>query len=297
MNVLVTGHKGFIGSRMLQEIKRFVPNVNTIEGDILGAKINEKYDIIYHLAAKRRNESNFQKEYNVTMKICSMLRPGGQLRYASTFMVYQDNQTCLEGSPLNPIGEYGKWKLKCEEYIKQFVHNPFIFRLGHVYGEYAPHGFIKTAFDTYKRNETLELYDGGNVKMNFVHVNDVVQGMRTTAKTGIFNLGGENRMLETVANWVGVDIKKSEKAGAGFKNIAIVSTKAISAGWMPQGNLRKFIEKNRPERNRNGNTSTSLNISSSSKMRGNTGDGNDKTTGASHAGSHGKKRRAKLYSK
>ena len=205
MKVLVTGHKGFIGGEFYRHIKEYFRNDTVVfEGDLLKMDFRSKYDIIYHFAAKNRKETDFSNELELTKKLVSLLNHGGEFRYASSFMVYADNQIAHEASKIDPRNEYARSKLECEKYIIENVKKYFIFRIGHVYGKNAVRGFIKTLFDARSNGKTIEIFDGGTVMMNFIHVDDVISMMRTAFVPGIYNVGNENILLNTLAQYASV---------------------------------------------------------------------------------------------
>lgn len=61
--------------------------------------------------------------------------------------------------PTNPINEYGKSKLKGEEYIREIWSNHFIIRTSWLYSKKFGHNFYRTILEKAKRDEDIHVTD------------------------------------------------------------------------------------------------------------------------------------------
>lgn len=91
-----------------------------------------------------------------------------------------NNYSFTESSPLNPVSAYGLSKLIAEKYI-HFVNrnahfSSVILRPSNVYGDYQnlikPQGIVGVAFKAILDRKPIELYNGGMIVRDFIHVLD-----------------------------------------------------------------------------------------------------------------------------
>tara|TARA_B100000686_G_C16788254_1_gene976798 strand:+ start:1428 stop:2369 length:942 start_codon:yes stop_codon:yes gene_type:complete len=209
-NILITGGAGYIGSiltptlleqnyevtvldNLLFKQKSLLgccsyKNFEFIEGDIcdieLTKKIIPKFDIIIPLAAivgapackknpiiaKLVNEEasmNFMNATSINQKIIFPTTNSG-------YGIGEKDKFCDETTPLNPISEYGKQKVKIEKaYLDK--GNAVSFRLATVFGmsprmrtDLLVNDFVDKAI----RDRVLILFEE-NFRRNFIHIRDV----------------------------------------------------------------------------------------------------------------------------
>lgn len=139
VNILITGHKGYIGSALMRVLSQ-TAHINKVVGydivdgdDILDynrlrdVMIVNKPDIVIHLAAississcNSNPKQAFMTNGKGTKNVLDAMKEAGcdHIIYASTSSVYGNNyNTLTETTPLNPFSVYGLSKLVGEHAI------------------------------------------------------------------------------------------------------------------------------------------------------------------------------------
>lgn len=124
------------------------------------------------------------------------------IAFASTSAVYGDlgDQVLHEDiGPLFPISNYGAMKLASEAVISAAAENwlkqAFIFRFPNVIGIPATHGVIMDFIEKLKKTpNNLMVLGDGTQKKSYLHVNDLIDAMRTicriaSERLNYFNIG------------------------------------------------------------------------------------------------------------
>lgn len=232
--VLITGGAGFIGSHVAERFPRrgydvyIVDNLSTGKKENVREKAVEKIfvtdilnverliqifeeispDIVIHMAAQPSLLTSIERPVQdlsvnglgtlIIAKFCKHYKVK-KLVYASTSAVmdseiqYPDNSIIWQRTPKNP---YGISKLIGEIYIKYFLPDSIILRLGNVYGpRQVPLGenqliprAIRYALDL----DEFEIYGSGNQTRDYVFVEDVANAFYLASKSekaGIFYVG------------------------------------------------------------------------------------------------------------
>lgn len=193
--VLITGHKGFIGSHL----KTLIPNSTGIDlkdgDDILMYLPKTKFTHIFHLAALRSvpaGESS-PKDFieNNCWGTCKLMRTYPDARIIN-----------ISSSSVNePKSVYGATKAFAEM-IGNMHKNCLNVRLYNVFGEGQPEisGAVVPKFIISKLRflGTPTVYGDGSQKRDFTYVGDVVRNLRDlmfkSKKTGTIHLGYSSQM-------------------------------------------------------------------------------------------------------
>lgn len=213
MNVLVTGHKGFIGSHTVALLKQMGYSVFGMDTakhahNIRGLKIPEvipgditaiadhflegrEIHAIIHLAAQPSLLSSIDDPVNDcavnaigTIKLLLAARRAGVKKFvfSSTSAVYNPGaQIPLteEYTRLAPSRPYGISKMAAESYIRAIFPRAIIFRYGNVYGpKQVPVGenqIVPRFLSFIYNGQPFEIYGDGKQVRDFVYVEDVAR--------------------------------------------------------------------------------------------------------------------------
>lgn len=216
MNILVTGHRGFIGQNMVAHLDRLGHVVTGFEwGDVLPEI--EQYDQVIHLGAiSSTTELNVEKvitqnyKFSVDLLDLCIFR-NIPFQYSSSASVYGLNQQFTETSPVDPRTPYAWSKYMFELYaagklaqgFRYFnVHGPCEDHKGSQASPY--HQFTKQA----KETGVINVFENSeNFLRDFVPVSTVIdahiQFMEMPDVSGVWNVGtGTAKSFLDVANEV-----------------------------------------------------------------------------------------------
>ncbi len=165
MNILVTGHRGFIGGylwKALGDVKKI--GIDKKEGnDILNTPLPD-VDCIYHLAAQVDVGSSITDPMgdardNILATIAIAKK------YPQTRIIYT-----ASAASLNITSPYGLSKKTAADYIKLFCKNYVIVTLPNLFGEGG-----RGVLEIFKNNDTCTIFGDGTQTRDFVHVEDIAQ--------------------------------------------------------------------------------------------------------------------------
>jgi len=142
MKILVTGASGFIGSRLATKLaeknhsvfglvhknKSTNPEIKIINGDLTDSRFsipNEKFDVVFHLAAVTPMEKNKKilknVNFNGTVNLFNQIKDKTELLvYVSGLGVFGDPGDIIidENTPLKPHTNYTKIRLEAQQYLE-----------------------------------------------------------------------------------------------------------------------------------------------------------------------------------
>jgi ADP-L-glycero-D-manno-heptose 6-epimerase len=217
MKILLTGHKGFIGSHMLRALQAHGHQVSVYEwGDILPSVMEQ--DWVIHMGAisattERNVEKVMTQNYDFTVQLYEACHTFGvNFQYSSSASVYGLVSTFREDAELDPRTPYAWSKYLTERYIQQHPMGATtqIFRYFNVYGpEGEEHkGSQASPYAQFKRQaaETgrIQVFEGSDRFLrDFVPVSRIVDThlkFLTVKESGIWNVGtGRPRSFMDVA--------------------------------------------------------------------------------------------------
>jgi UDP-glucose 4-epimerase len=188
--ILVTGHKGYIGSRLYKTLKERECG-HTIYGIDLKAGQNilkdlptGPFDYIFHVAANPRVEDSIKRpshtlEHNVlaTSKILELAKNSGTKRviFSSSSAIYGDGD-----GPLSPYGLHKLMsEMECRLYSQLYGVDTVCLRYFNVFSQDQPYGgsystVISAWMEMIRYNNSLRLDGDGEQTRDYVHVEDVV---------------------------------------------------------------------------------------------------------------------------
>jgi UDP-glucose 4-epimerase len=173
MNVLVTGHRGFIGSHIYEDLKSKNYNVYGYDlGDILE---DVKYDVIIHMAArgliresKKHPYEYFKYDLQLPVKFLELARKNNAL------FIFPSSGSIEEVT--NP---YSLSKKNSEEWIelysKLYGLKYFILKFFNIYGPGSRKGAVYLFTKAAINNETATVYGDGSHIRDYVYIGDVVK--------------------------------------------------------------------------------------------------------------------------
>lgn len=226
MKILLTGHKGFIGSHLLKKLKEENHEVSTYEwGEILPPIIEQ--DWVIHIGAiSSTTEKDIEKVMLQNVDFTTHLykackKYGVNFQFASSASLYGLNNEFKETSPLDPRTPYAWSKYLCERYIKERIGGNItqIFRYFNVYGpEGEEHkGSQASPYCQFKKqaeqNGVIKVFEGSeNYHRDFIHISEVVDYHLRFLKcqqSGVFNIGtGTTKSFLDVAKSFSVPIEE-----------------------------------------------------------------------------------------
>lgn len=182
------------------------PRVTIVRGDVKDLpKLKDAmvgHDHVYHFASNpdiakaiTQPDIDFWEGTYLTQNVVEAMRQAGvsKLTYASGSGVYGDTGTTPvfeDFSPMLPISTYGASKLAGEALIGAYCYmfglNAVAFRFANVVGPHQTHG---VTYDFVRRllmdPTQLPILGDGQQSKSYVHVDDVVAGLRFIAARGI----------------------------------------------------------------------------------------------------------------
>ncbi|MDI6721799.1 MAG: NAD-dependent epimerase/dehydratase family protein [Candidatus Aenigmarchaeota archaeon] len=273
MKVLVTGGAGFIGSNLVDYLIKEGHEANILDSIASGKKninkkakffegdIRDEDDVraamhgcqaVFHLAAiadarEDGDDINYNVNYLGAKNVFDMARENGaKIIFTSSAAVYGDKQTaCKEDGKCEPIGEYGKNKLRSE---KAAGRDAFILRMFNVYG---PRGnsVVNRFCERIPEYNEIHVFGNGLQTRDFVHVNDVIEALVLGLdRVGVYNAG--TGIETTVLNLIDMifnltrnkpnvryDMAKNE-----IKRSKADISKIKKLGWEPKITLKDGIK-------------------------------------------------------
>lgn len=255
--ILITGGAGYVGAALVpyllekgykitvldlmiygEDVLKKNTNLKIIKGDIRNVELLKKeiptHDIVIHLACIS-NDPSFELNPKLGKSInleafLSLVKISKQSSvkkfiFASSSSVYgiKKEKYVHENISLQPLTDYSKFKVECENILQQYVSEnftPIIIRPATVCG-YSPRQRldvivnILTNFAYNKRK--INVFGGEQLRPN-IHIKDMVKAYEVLIKAPkdkisgeIFNAGFENKtvleLAETVKKIIGKDVK------------------------------------------------------------------------------------------
>lgn len=223
--ILITGAAGLVGKALFSSLDYLKPigldfgitesdeNSNLFKHDLRDEKAVKKLingyspEIVFHFAAltsPQRNEENPQLAYDghikITNNILNNLNNDTHMIFLSTDKVFDGIDPCPdEESQARPLWVYGKFKLQCEQLIRQRLKKFHIFRLGIVHSlgdccvlskEAGPGSFIDKAIIDLKASREVAAFS--NVQRCYVRLSLLVKLLEMAidnSNYGVYHVG------------------------------------------------------------------------------------------------------------
>jgi len=262
MKILITGHKGYIGSKLYKkslELGYYVKGIDLKDGeDILNCLPNESFDYVFHMAALPRVEYSvlnpsytMKQNVLVTSVLLEWSRKNNVKRiiFSSSSAVYGDTQDKPE-----PKSPYGLHKLvselECRLYSELYNLDTVCLRYFNVYSEDQLFGgsystAICAWMEMIRTNKPLRIDGDGEQTRDFIHVNDVVEAnifcinYKDKFNGNYYNIGsGKSISLNYIKDYINkynkVEWNMSKPRIGDVKNTKADITKMLELGWSPK---------------------------------------------------------------
>tara|TARA_R110000824_G_scaffold28264_11_gene95223 strand:- start:4490 stop:5323 length:834 start_codon:yes stop_codon:yes gene_type:complete len=187
-NILVTGHKGYIGKHLYRELKRLFHEVDGIDlkdgKDIIHCLPKKSYDYVFHLAALPSVPYSIESP-SYTLRN-NVLGTSVLLEWAKNHevkCVIFSSSAAVIGDKDGPKSPYGLHKLMCEMecklYSKLYSLNTVSLRYFNVYSEDQVYGgpyssVISAWMEMSRRGNSLKIYGEGDQTRDMIYIKDVI---------------------------------------------------------------------------------------------------------------------------
>ena len=223
--VLITGHKGVIGSILAENISHV--GIDLKEGrNLLTCEMPPNVDVIYHLAA----QSDVVPSWEDPLHDLDNIRMTARLvkAYPNAKIIYANSAAALEPI-MSPYG-FSKWA--SGEYLKRFHKNYVICTFPNVYGT------GRSVVDIFKDSQNVDVYGDGLQTRDYVYMGDIVRGLLLAKDWPV----GEYQMGSGIQTTV-LDLAKGKNIT--YKPERKEARETImrndTPNWIPQINVYEYL--------------------------------------------------------
>jgi nucleoside-diphosphate-sugar epimerase len=217
VKTLVTGASGFIGKHLVRilveqgrDLRCLVRKtsdtqyledleVELVYGDLLNKdslkNIAKDVDIVYHLAGEiysNRSRDFYRVNFDGTRNLVEVCRPEKieKLVFLSSIAAVGPNQTrgvlLNEQTPCNPVGPYGRSKLKTEQFLlqifKKYEFPVIIIRAPMIYGLLGQSDIITKILRLIQKGRIIIIGDGKNLR-SLCYIDNLIQGLMAAERS------------------------------------------------------------------------------------------------------------------
>jgi len=269
MKVLVTGHKGYIGSHIYTELSAkgySVQGIDLKDGeDVLHCLPNEAFDYVFHLAACPRVEYSVEKP-SYTMKQ-NVLVTSALLEWAKDHgvkrVIFSSSSAVNGNGDGIPESPYGLHKLmnemECRLYSKLYDLDTVCLRYFNAYSEDQQYGgsystAICAWMEMIKLEKPLRIDGDGEQTRDLVHVEDIVSAnifcmnYKENFNGKWFNVGtGESVSLNEIRDFINKNHEVMWNYAPGragdVKHTKADISELNSLGWKPNVSIREGLKR------------------------------------------------------
>ncbi len=277
-NCLVTGHKGFIGSKLYAKLEDLGHEVCGI--DIASSDISESLDIRWHLFdhEKSFNHIKFKPDYifhlaakpsvqwsveNPSDSLAhNVMGSSRVLEYAKLVgtkrVIFASSAAAI--SPTSPYGAHKRMtEMECKLYSSLYDIDTVSLRFFNVYSEDQKYGgpystAISAWFEMIKNNKPLRLDGDGTQTRDFIHVDDIIDCLvhcmqhKQDFDGEIFEVGtGKSHSLIEIKNFIDnvfdVEWQLAPERTGDIKHSTASIVNLTKTGWKPRVTLKKGLQR------------------------------------------------------
>tara|TARA_B100001093_G_C26846579_1_gene1023075 strand:+ start:2456 stop:3280 length:825 start_codon:yes stop_codon:yes gene_type:complete len=268
--ILVTGHKGYIGSHLYKKVKMLgkpVVGIDLKDGEDLNERLPDgDFDFVFHFAALPRVEMSVESpsytlKQNVlsTSRLLEWSKDHGVKRFifssSSAIMGHGD------GVPLSPYGLHKRMsEMECELYSRIYDLDTVCLRYFNAYSEDQPYGGAYTTaiaawMEKIRSCDQLRMDGDGEQTRDLVHVEDIVSAnifvMNSEQKFNgkYFNVGsGEAVSMNYIKNYIdeynkGVSWKYALARKGDARNTLADISELKALGWEPKVSIEEGLKR------------------------------------------------------
>lgn len=232
--ILVTGYRGFIGSKLYERLKRDfgadeVVGIDVRDGhNLLTCELPQRIDVVYHLAA----QSDVQASWKDPLHDLDNIRITARLAhtYPDARIIYANSCAAVDKS--SPYG-FSKWA--AGEYLRYFHGNSVNCIFPNIFGAGS-----RSVVDIIKNNQLVTIYGDGKQTRDYVHVDDIVEALRLayTWEPRLYFLGsGKSTSVNDL-----IGIGKSVVYAPARDEAYEVEVPNSTPDWKPTIDVHKYIE-------------------------------------------------------
>lgn len=231
MKVLLTGYKGNLGSHLRNNLAKCdIVLIGKNDQDKIESKFQKGVDIVLHAGYDFKHHISNSPVSNLEANVMSTARllelskrySASKFIFISSCSVYGDNQDTSENSSPAPIISNGAIKLLNEKLIQEFcIYNSIdyqIFRVFNMYGGNDTFSVLSKIENAVKAKKVFTLFNGGESRRDFVHVDDVAkiisQLMFKKTRNAIINIGtGKTVSIKEIVDYYKENMRIENKGG------------------------------------------------------------------------------------
>ena len=236
MKILLTGHRGYIGSALLQRLKQHHQIIgfdiqDGMDQDLLHCEFREEFDLIIHLAGRSGVRESIKDPTAYWMNNVEASRRLFE-RYGDTTRILYASSSSAYEPDLNP---YAASKYCLEELAERYP-NTLGMRFHTVYSSTPRPGMFLDKLLLGKLDYVTRHY------RDFVHLNDVLDAIELIIKAeyliGTIDIGsGHPIKIQDLAQDLPVRLNTP-----GEREWTCANTEKIKAlGWVPKYSIEKFL--------------------------------------------------------
>lgn len=229
--ILVTGHRGFIGSHLTPRVDGWY-GLDITEGrDILNCPLPDA-SLVIHLAAqpgviKSMEDPHRTMLVNVqgTVRLCE--------RYRDVPFIFASSGGTIQETIASP---YGLSKKMGEDYLRLRHPDAVILRFPNVYGPRS-----RSVVDRFLQEDALTVYGDGSQTRTFVHVDDLCDAILGAFewRADTYSLGGETTTVGELAAMTRKRVVHEPWREGELVHSSVPNT---APGWQPTVRLSDYMQ-------------------------------------------------------